>query len=148
MSTQGTEPCVSLLNCPFFNLTDTQGACEEYVEVYDGNKGHQKFCGTNGPINLSAFGGLRDLYIKYKTVKRDGLRDAEEEKVKKFTCTVSCSQRGTTRPPKVPLPNSITLFHLLSGDGTELQKAYVPKVNPLCCKTRPPLPPPSSPTHL
>jgi len=85
---QGTEPCIPLLTCTDFNLLDGEEKCKDYLEVYDGNLGLERFCEKKGPTNISAYGGLRDLFVSYKAFK------VESGDQLKFSCTVTCSNRG------------------------------------------------------
>jgi len=61
---------------------------EEHLEITDGFEGYMRFCGDDGPKNLTTSRGLRDLYITYKPSKESKLPG------RGFKCTVSCSSCG------------------------------------------------------
>lgn len=106
----GTEPCIPLISCVTSPMTN--GCDEEYLEIVDGVQGYLKVCAGNVPKieNFTAAGDLRDLYIHFKAMKDLGAEPLRNI----FSCKVSCSERG-------------------SG-ANQLQKGFVPKVNPRCCE--------------
>ncbi|ODM96894.1 Transmembrane protease serine 6 [Orchesella cincta] len=84
----GTENCIPTLECDKFLLEPGTGGddpCpEEYLQVTDGHKGFEKFCGKDGPKSITSGKKLRDLYITLKT--------SEQAKIKKreLRCQVTC----------------------------------------------------------
>lgn len=111
----GTEPCIPMISCDTSKLTN--GCDQEYLEIVDGGQGYFKVCAGNVPEiqNLTASGNLRDLYVHFKALKDGGA----EPNRNLFRCKVICSQR--TQQGK--------------GGGNQLQKGFVPKVNPKCCES-------------
>ncbi|CAL8137161.1 unnamed protein product [Orchesella dallaii] len=84
----GTENCIPTLECDKFSLEPGSGGedpCpDEYLQVTDGHKGFEKFCGKDGPKSITTGKKLRDLYVTLKT--------SEHAKIKKreLKCHVIC----------------------------------------------------------
>lgn len=85
---QGTEDCIPVVNCKKFHLIDGNGdkddpCAEEYLEITDGSYGFQRFCGKDGPDDVTSGRKFRDLFITLKL--------AAQKISRSLRCTVTCS---------------------------------------------------------
>lgn len=75
---------------------------DEYLEVTDGSNGYAKFCGNNGPNNITNDKLYRDLYITLKL----GDGDRGPHRGRRLKCTFTCNPgkgEGTPIEQKVEL---------------------------------------------
>jgi hypothetical protein len=82
------------LTCGVFDLAaadPVSGLClKQYMEVTDGVKAYDLFCGVKGPQHVVATEGegLRDIYVTF--------RNFEPDRPAHFECYVACGERGSS----------------------------------------------------